>query len=426
MTASITSRSIRHRISGALFASQSLFSAATILSFALTSIVAAELGRTDSVATWPATVTLASRAILAYPVGWLLDRFGRRLGLSTGYALGMIGALILAWSIINGSFAGFLAGAAFIGGARSASEQSRYVAAEVYPSPSRSKVIGWIIFAGTIGSVLGGPVLGEPSIALAENIGIVPYAGPYLVAGIMLFISMVIAFLLLRPDPQRIGKEIEAAEREQVEGHPVADQPARPLREIYAPALPKLAVAAMTIGQLVMAMLMVITSLYMARIGHDSSVIWWVISAHTLGMFGLSGLTGWLIARLGRLPMIAAGALVLIAACVLAPLSNEVPVLALALFLLGLGWNFAFVAGSTLLSDHLIPAERGRAQGAGEMSVAIGAGIGTLSSGYLFDFGGIDLVSLIGLALSVALLAATGWIAIMHRPVTQKATASSD
>jgi MFS family permease len=172
-------------------------------------------------------------------------------------------------------------------------------------------------------------------------------------------------------------------------------------------------------------MLMVITSLYMTRVGHDSSVIWWVISAHTLGMFGLSGLTGWLIGRFGRLPMIAAGGLVLIAACLLAPISSEVPSLALALFLLGLGWNFAFVAGSTLLSDHLIPAERGRAQGAGEMSVAIGAGIGTLSSGYLFDFGGIDLVSLVGLALSIALLAATAWIMLVRRPVAQ-ATASSD
>lgn len=425
MTLSIVSQSVRRRISAALFASQSLFSAATILSFTMTPIIAAELGGSDSLAAWPSTITLISRAILAYPVGWLLDRFGRRLGLSAGYLIGLTGALVAAWSIINGSFIGFLAAAAFVGGSRAASEQSRYVAAEVYPSASRSKAIGWIIFAGTVGSVLGGPVLGEPSIALAESSGLRPFTGPFLVAGIMLAVSAAIAFLLLRPDPQRIGREIEAAEKELVDGQPVADAPARPLGRIYAPILPKLAVASMTIGQLVMAMLMVITSLYMRRNGHDSSVIWWVISAHTLGMFGLSGLTGWLIGRFGRLPMIIAGALVLIAACLMAPLSTDVPPLALALFLLGLGWNFAFVAGSTLLSDHLLPAERGRAQGAGEMSVAIGAGIGTLSSGYLFDFGGMELVSLVGLAFSVALLAGTGWVALTRRPLTQ-AAASSD
>jgi len=425
MTTSLLSRSVRRRISGALFASQSLFSTATILAFAMTAIVAAELGGSDSVATWPATITLIMRAVLAYPIGWFLDRFGRRLGLTTGYFLGMIGVLIAAWSIVNGSFAGFLAASAFIGGSRSSSEQSRYVAAEVYPTGSRSKVIGWIVFAGTVGTVLGGPVLGEPSIALAQNNGLAPFTGPFLVAGILLFVASVIAFLLLRPDPQRIGREIEAAEKEKVDGQPVANVPARPLRDVYAPVLPKLAVSAMTIGQLVMAMLMVITSLYMLRSGHDSSMIWWVISAHTFGMFALSGLTGWLIARLGRLAMIAAGAVVLISACLLAPLSNEVPLLALALFLLGLGWNFAFVAGSTLLSDHLHPAERGRAQGAGEMSVAIGAGIGTLSAGYFFDFGGIGLVSLVGLAFSIVLLAMTGWVAFTQRPVPQ-AAASSD
>jgi MFS family permease len=426
MNASIINKSVRRRISGSLFASQSLFSAATILLFTLTPVIAAELGDGDRVATWPSTVTLLMRAILAYPIGWALDRFGRRLGLSTGYLLGTIGALIAIWSIINGSFTAFMVAAAFIGGSRASSEQSRYVAAEVYPSRSRSKVIGWIVFAGTVGTVLGGPVLGEPSIALAESNGLIPFTGPFLVASFLLLVGAVITFILLRPDPQRIGREIEAAEKERADGELAADAPARPLREIYAPVLPKLAVSSMTIGQLVMAMLMVITSLHMLRSGYDSSLIWWVISAHTLGMFGLSGLTGWLIGRFGRLPMIAAGSVVLITACLLAPVAATVPVLALALFLLGLGWNFAFVSGSTLLSDHLVPAERGRAQGAGEMSVAIGAGIGTLSSGYLFGYGGINLVSLVGLLFAITLLGMTGLVTLTQRSAAQAVVNSGE
>ena len=111
MTDSIINRTVRRRISGALFTSQSLFSAATILLFTLTPVIAAQLGDGDSVATWPSTVTLITRAILAYPVGWVLDRFGRRLGLTTGYFLGMVGALIAVWSIIDGSFAGFMVAA---------------------------------------------------------------------------------------------------------------------------------------------------------------------------------------------------------------------------------------------------------------------------------------------------------------------------
>ncbi len=420
MTTSIISEPIRRRISGALFADQSLFSAAVILSFTLTSIIAADLSGSDSAAGFPVTVTLATRAVLAYPIGWLLDRFGRRLGLSVGYVAGLAGSLVAAWSIINGSFMGFLAAAAFMGGARASSEQSRYVAAEVYPSGSRSKVIGWIVFAGTLGAI-GGPLLVQPSTTLAQSAGIEAFAGPFLVAALMMAVAVVVTLILLRPDPQEIGRQIADSEKEIVDGEPVAEAPARPLREIFNGALPLLAVAAMMIGQLVMTMLMVITSLHMIRNDHDTGAISLVIMAHTLGMFGLSGLTGWLVGRLGRLPMIAAGAAILIAACLLAPVSTEVPLLALALFLLGLGWNFAFVAGSSLLSDQLLSAERGRAQGAGEMAVAIGAGLGSLGSGLIFDAGGIQSVSLVGLGISLALLVMVGWVGLFRRPVAQAA-----
>jgi MFS family permease len=337
------------------------------------------------------------------------------LGLSAGFLIGLAGSLVAAWSVINGSFIGFLAGAALLGGSRASSEQSRYVAAEVYPSASRSKVIGWIVFAGTIGAILG-PLLVEPSAAMAESAGIAAFAGPFLVAGLMLLAAAIVTFILLRPDPQRIGKEVDAHEREQLAGEQVAEAPARPLREIFAGAFPLLAVAAMMIGQLVMVMLMVITPLHMNHNDHGTGAISLVIMAHTLGMFGLSGLTGWLVGRLGRLPMIAAGAVVLIISALLAPVSTEVPLLAIALFLLGLGWNFTFVAGSALLSDHLLPAERGRAQGAGEMAVAIGAGLGSLGSGIIFAGGGIEAVSLVGLGFSLALLAITAWVALVRRP----------
>ena len=424
MTTSITNESIRRRISGALFAGQSLFSAAVILSFTLTSIIAADLSGSDSVAGLPTFTSLAARALLAYPVGWILDRFGRRLGLSLGYLIGVAGSLVAAWSVINGSFAGFLAGAALLGGSRASAEQSRYVAAEVYPSISRSKVIGWIVFAGTIGAIAG-PLLVEPATALAQNAGIVDFAGPFLAAGLMLLIAAIVTFFLLRPDPQRIGRQIAASEREMVDGEPVAEAPARPLRQIFAGTLPLLAVAAMMIGQLVMTMLMVITPLHMNHNEHGTGAISLVIMAHTLGMFGLSGLTGWLVGRLGRLPMIAAGAVVLVVSSLLAPVSAEVPMLAISLFLLGLGWNFAFVAGSSLLSDQLLPAERGRAQGAGEMAVAIGAGLGSLGSGIIFAGGGIETVSLVGLGFSLALLGMTAWVALVRRPVAA-ATATSD
>lgn len=421
MVNKIITKSTRRRIVGSLFGAQSLFSAAIIISFTLTSIIAVDLSGNESVAGLPSTVTLISRAALAYPIGWLLDRLGRRLGLSIGYLIGVTGALISAWSVISGSFLGFLAGAALFGGSRAASEQSRYVAAEIFPSQSQSKVIGWIVFAGTIGAILG-PLLVGPAASMAEGLSLLAYAGPFIVAALMLLIAGVVTFALLRPDPQKIGQAITAIERGDGQDSAMLEEQARPLRQIFGNSYAILAIAAMTIGQLVMVMLMVITPVHMNHHDHGTQAISWIIMAHTLGMFGLSGLTGGLISRFGRLTMIAAGAFILIVACFLAPVSTDLPLLALSLFLLGLGWNFAFVAGSSLLSAQLFPIERGRAQGAGEMSVAIGAGLGSLASGVIFARGDILAVSIIGLAFSLTLVGMVLWVWIARGSVKVFAT----
>jgi MFS family permease len=165
----------------------------------------------------------------------------------------------------------------------------------------------------------------------------------------------------------------------------------------------------MVVSQLVMALLMVITPLHMHRHNHAHTNISLVLAAHTLGMFGLSSLTGWLIEYTSRHTVIVAGGLVLALSSVLTPFSPQLAPLAVALFLLGLGWNFCFIAGSSLLADALAPGERGRAQGANEMVVALFAGAGSLSSGAAFAYGGITTVSALGLAMSVLLVGLSIW-----------------
>jgi MFS family permease len=418
MVETIISKGTQQRIVGSLFTTQSLFSAAVIVSFTLTPIIAAELSGSDSSAGLPTTVSLVGRAVLAYPIGWVLDRFGRRLGLSMGYIIGIIASLIAAYSIMAGSFLGFLVGAALLGGSRASAEQTRYVAAEIYPSRRQSKVIGWIIFAGTIGAIMG-PLLVVPAGTLAENMGLLAEAGPFLVAAVVLLAALAVVFIFLRPDPQSIGLQVTAAEQAQnPDSAGIANQTARSLRKIFNKAPALLAVAAMTIGQVVMVLLMVITPLHMNHHDHATGSISLVVMAHTLGMFGLSGLTGTLVERFGRTTMIIAGSILLFAACVVAPISTGVPLLALAMFLVGLGWNFAFVAGSSLLSKQLIPAERGRAQGAGEMSVSLGAGVAGLISGLVFARGDMLAVAIIGIGFSLALLGMSLWW-YMARPAEQ-------
>jgi MFS family permease len=222
---------------------------------------------------------------------------------------------------------------------------------------------------------------------------------------------MVLTALLVRPDPLVIAR---ATGRQPAgEGPTVAMRvgQGRTLQQIFSRPAAILAVAAMLIGQLVMTLLMVITPLDMSHHNHDDKAISWVIMAHTLGMFGLSGATGWLIDRFGRTVIILGGVMLLILSSLIAPLSPEVVPLAVALFLLGLGWNFCFIAGSSLLSRQLATEERGRAQGASEMMVALGSGAGSLGAGLLFEVRGMVAVGLTGLVCSLVLMGLLVWAA---------------
>ncbi|MCA9929873.1 MAG: MFS transporter [Anaerolineales bacterium] len=397
------SHGVQQRITTALFVSQSLFSAAIIAAFTLMPIIAAELSGNDSTAGYPSTLSLIGRAAAAYPIGWIMDRAGRRWGLTLGYGLSVLGSIVAVWSIVAGSFVGFCVGALLVGFGRSSSEQGRYVAAEVYPAARRAKVIGLIVFAGTIGAV-GGPLLVDPSGQLAARYDMPTAAGPFVIATVLYLLALLVAFLFLRPDPLDIGRTIAQTDIDQA--NPETE---RPLRQIFSKPLVQLAVASMVIGQLVMVLLMTITPLHMNHHNHGTQAISFVIMAHTLGMFGLSSVTGWLIDKYGRIVMIVIGALVLILSSVMTPFAATVPLLAAALFLLGLGWNFCFVAGSSLLSDALTADERGRAQGAGEVLVALAAGTGSFSTGSVFAHGGITAVSAVGLAFSLALVGILVW-----------------
>jgi len=170
----------------------------------------------------------------------------------------------------------------------------------------------------------------------------------------------------------------------------------------------------MVISQLVMTLIMVITPLHMNYLNHSTAAISGVIMAHTLGMFGLSSVTGWLIDKYGRISIIIIGAVILVAASLLTPISTTLPLLTFALFLLGLGWNFCFIAGSSLLSDTLHVTERGRAQGASDTLVALSSGVGSLATGAVFALGGIIAVSGAGLAFTLALFALILWTRIQE------------
>ncbi len=394
---------IQQRITATLFVAQGINGAAALAMITVTSIVAAQLGGSDAWAGFPNMLIYGGRALIGYPVAWVMDHWGRRAAFVIGYFLAALGALISGLAILQHSFWIFSLGSCFLGMGRGISEQTRYAAAEVYPPHQRARIIGLMVFAGTIGSI-GGPLLAIPASTWASGLGIDQNIGPHFWAVAMSLLALLLTFVFLRPDPLVIGQQMAQGSQEQR-----SNAPTRMLSEIFADPAVRLALAAMAIGQLVMTLLMVITPLYMLHHNHEQAAISGVLMAHTLGMFGLAMVTGWLVDRLGQRTIIVAGGLVLISAAVLTPVWPQTIPLALALFLLGLGWNFCFTAGSSLLANSLRPTERARVQGTGETLVAISSGLGSLGTGIAFQFGGIILVCAIGLALTLVFMALAVW-----------------
>ncbi len=386
------------KITVALVAAQSLFSASFIMVFTVGSIIAVELAGDNSRWTGvPSTLVLVGAASMAYPVGRLMDRAGRRPGLALGYIFGILGAGVAGLAVVNASLFTFLVGVLLIGLTKGANDLGRYAAAEANGPSQRARAISLIVLAGTVGSITG-PGLIKWTGILAIRAGLPELSGPWFAAAIFLGLALVIITVFLRPDPHQIARQLAA----QVPQPDVLSQMGRSFQEILSSDhRAKIAVSAMVFGQLTMVLVMTITPVHMHSHQHEIADISWVIMAHTLGMFGLSFLVGWLVDRLGRIKIITVGGLVLIAACVLAPLSTEVLWLAVALFLLGLGWNCCFVAGSTLLADVLRPHEKGRIQGLSDATVNIASGVGSLGGGLVFAAIGYMAMNWIGIVVAL-------------------------
>jgi MFS family permease len=362
------------RITTVLFAAQCLASAAFIATSTVAAIAAVSLSGQRSLAGLPAAASTLAGSGAAFLWGVLMDRIGRRSALALGLLCGCIGAALCVWAITAGSFPLFLAGMMLLGVANAAMNLSRFVAAEVHSPETRGRAVSYVVLGGTVGAV-GGPLLVTPSGHLAMLSGTGELAGAFAAAVLLLILAGAVVVAALRPEPMAfIDPLAKTTEKTSVR---------RSFRDLLRIPAAAAAVAAMVFSQAVMVGLMVITSLYMKDMNHGLGDISIVFSAHTIGMYAFSLVSGRLIDRWGRRPVILVGAGVLLAACVTAPLTGNTIPLAVSLLLLGLGWNFCFVAGSTLLSDHLGPAERGRTQGLNDLFVGLAAAVGSLGGGLL-------------------------------------------
>jgi predicted MFS family arabinose efflux permease len=219
-----------------------------------------------------------------------------------------------------------------------------------------------------------------------------------LAACLIFALTLVLVTLLLRPDPQQIARMLDTIDPTRPEAR---FRESRPYRLIIRSPQVKLATTALIIGQLAMVVVMTMTPVHMHSHHHELGTISWVIMGHTMGMFGLSAVTGWLVERLGRLAIIMGGSLLLAVSCLVAPLNTGTAWLMASLFLLGLGWNFCFVAGSALLSDRLQAVEHGRVQGLTDSMINVVSGVGSIGGGLIFAAYGYTVISWITIAISL-------------------------
>jgi MFS family permease len=390
-------KKIRGRLTGVIFLSQTIFSAGTIIVFSILSITAVQISGQESFAGLPSSLLSFTPALVALPLSIFINRIGWRTGLTLGYLIGGAGALFGVYAIFNESLPALLLGCLLFGTARAGADLSRFAVGGMYEEKRRGTMIGRVVFSSAIGAIVG-PLLVPIGIALISNFQIPQDAGAWVVAALMYILAGIISFLLLRPDPKEIMYKSQIPDRKTGSNHPQSS-----VFKLFKAPKVQLAVSAMAVSQMVMVVLMVMTPLHIHKLHQGHEVISYVISAHALGMFGLAALTGYLIDRFGVIPMIFGGLLILASSAIIAPLSKSGIILAFALFLLGLGWNFCYVAGSTLLSTTLPQNAKGKIQGVNDSLIAAIAGTGSLAAGPLFSLGGYFALSMTGLLITLLL-----------------------
>jgi len=399
--AAIQRRTLRVLVFGQVAGSAALAAAVTVGAFVVQEILGQ---KTPWGGIASATVTMGT-AIMAQVLARRMSGSGRRSGLVLGYALAISGGLVAGWGVERQSLPVFLVGLFFFGNGQAANLLSRYAATDLALPAERGRAMSRILFASTFGAVFG-PLLIQPAQELGSALfGWRQYTGPWVFAGLFFLTSLFNALMRLRPDPLHVQRETAET--------PVGELPKAGFREMFGvlrmSRLAQLAFGSMAISQATMVAVMTMTPVHLKEHGYES-LSQFVISLHIAGMFAFSPLVGKFSDRKGRLATIVTGAGLTIAATALAALSGESAALLFpSLWLLGIGWSFGLIGGSSLLVDA-IPADlRIRTQGAADLLMSGCGALAGFSSGFIRSAVGYHVLALSSLGFAAVLLTWTTW-----------------
>lgn len=355
-------------------------------------LLAKKMIGSDSGAGLPSALFTVGAAGSAWLIGRISQRFGRRPGLGGGYLVGAIGGGGIVAAAAIDSVALLLPSLVVYGAGTAASFQARYAGADLATPDARARAISMILLATTAGAVAGPLVTGLTG-DFAESLGVIALAGPFMLASLAYLLAAIVILIFLRPDPLLTAQALHAADPTAAEDGSPGEVNLRGVR---------VASAVMVLAQLVMVAVMTMTPVYMRDHHHSLTATGAVIALHVAAMFLPSPLTGVLVDRYGRAPLIAASGVCLLAAGVLAAIvpSSSLPLIAIALILLGLGWNFGVVAGTALITDATPLTSRAQIQGRADLLVQLSGAAGGLGSGFM-----VAGTSYAGLALAGGALA---------------------
>ena len=360
----------------------------------LAALAGFSLADNKALATLPATAYVVGAALTTLPASFLMKRYGRQTGFQAGTAMGIAGALVCCLALWLHSFWLLCAGVLVLGVYNAFGQYYRFAAADAASHDFKAKAISLVLTGGLVGGIIG-PELSK----YTRDMFAVPFLGAYASLIVFCLITMGLLAFIRIPQPS-------VAERH---------EPVRPLARIMAQPAFIVAVTGSALGYGVMNLLMTATPLAMGLCGHPYSSAATVIQWHVIGMFAPSFFTGSLIKRYGVLPVMSAG-VALEALCVGIALSGVlVANFWWALLLLGIGWNFLYVGGTTLLTDCYRVSEKAKAQGTHDFLVFLTTATSSFSSGLLMNRNGWAMLNYAAMPVLAVIAAAIVWLGLQRR-----------
>ncbi|MBL8333563.1 MAG: MFS transporter, partial [Rubrivivax sp.] len=374
---------------------QGLFLTNNVTFVAINGLVGLALAPAGWMATLPVTAYVLGSTLAAMPVSRLQARLGRKRSFQLGLLVGIVACAGAAWSVSARSFVGLLLSTVVAGFYAANAQLYRFAGPELVPQQHKERAISLVLAGGIVGAFIG-PNLANASKGLLE----VPFAGAYLVLIGVAMLALVAVSLVQFPPHQAPAAGAATG---------------RSVRELARQPAFVVAIAAAALGYGVMNLLMAATPIAMQQCQHPFSSAALVLEWHVLGMFVPSFFTGHLIKRFGALPVMGVGVLLNLV-CVAVALSGvDLMQFLVALATLGVGWNFLYTGGTTLLTQTYRPEEKNRAQGAMDTCVFATMLVSSFASGALITSSGwtwLNLGSLLPIALvGLALL----WLATRPR-----------